>query len=159
MNKWFVVGLLTFAVVVIAYAGFFVAGVAPPDAPVFYHYRLKPLANGLAAADLLSLLLAYVFVFIGSSLFFGLGTPFALGLEAAKYSSLFLSGRTLPFDAVFAIPALIAAYSANLLNEGVLEDYEHSGTVFKNVELSVVLLLAGLAMLVALYFVRAALVG
>ncbi|MEK6843157.1 MAG: hypothetical protein AABY04_01595 [Candidatus Micrarchaeota archaeon] len=74
---------------------------------------------------------AFFFVFLFSLLFFGYSAPIATGIEGAKYAAILLAGTGSFFDFAFIVPELLAVYSATLLGQGVLNDFEGQ-TVFEH---------------------------
>ena len=73
---------------------------------------------------------AFFFVFLFSLLFFGLTAPVALAIEGAKYGTLISMPSPQTFDFAFAIPQVLAAYSAVLLGQAVLNDIGSEKSVF-----------------------------
>ncbi|MFH1056333.1 MAG: hypothetical protein V1717_00855 [Candidatus Micrarchaeota archaeon] len=145
MNVFIVLGIVVF---VAAFAGVYFMNVSSPQAYAFippYHFVV-----GEAA----SLVNSFLFVLVVSAAFFGLAVPIALGIEGLKYGSM-LSTQTMPaFDLLFAIPQLFAAYSASLLAQGVVDDYQGKGTVFMQWKDALKWFIAGVVALVILVLAR-----
>lgn len=93
-----------------------VAAYAPP-----YYYQ---------TGDYWSYLNAFFFSVVFSLLFFGAGAPLAMGMEGAKYASLFYTGAMPAFDLLFLIPSLFGSVGAVTLSQGILADFRNQGSVF-----------------------------
>ncbi len=76
------------------------------------------------SGEFVSYLNAFFFVFVFSLLFFGYSAPIALGIEGAKHASMLLQPNPVTFDLIFLVPQTLAAYSAIVLGQGVLEDID-----------------------------------
>ena len=100
-----------------------------------------------------SYLNAFFFVFIFSLLFFGYSAPIALGIEGAKYASLYIAGALKPYDFIFLLPQLIGAYAAIVMGSGVLNDFE-GNTVFEKWNRAIKFFAIGLVLVVALSLIR-----
>jgi hypothetical protein len=105
------------------------------------------------SGELISYLNAFFFVFIFSLLFFGYSAPIAMGIEGGKFAALFVSGLLKPYDFVFVIPEFFAAYSAILLGQGVLEDFEGK-TVFEKWASALKFFVVGLVLTAIFYGLR-----
>ena len=104
--------------------------------------------------DAVSQVNSLAFVFFFSLLAFGLSATLALGIEAAKYSSLFSAGAIGGFDLLFILPSLLAAFAACELGQGILDDYEGKGSLFKKTRPALASLALSIVLLVALIFGR-----
>ncbi|MFH1199601.1 MAG: hypothetical protein V1708_00880, partial [Candidatus Micrarchaeota archaeon] len=93
---------------------------------------------------------AFFFVFLFSLLFFGLSAPVALAIEGAKYGTMLSSAAPNAFDFAFAIPQVLAAYSAILLGQGVFNDFGSEKSVFDAWSVALKYFIAGLALTAAL---------
>ncbi len=71
--------------------------------------------EGVRVVALEGLLMAVVFSFVVSLLFYGFGAPFALGFEALRFVSLRLSGGLHSFDLVFLLPVFFACFAGSSL--------------------------------------------
>lgn len=107
-----------------------------------------------AVGDLGGQINSFLFVFIVSAAFFGLAVPIALGIEGLKYASLLSTSAMPAFDILFVIPQLLAAYSASLLGQGAVEDYQGRGSVFKYWADSVKWFIVGAVVLGVIWFLR-----
>jgi hypothetical protein len=96
---------------------------------------------------------AFFFVFVLSLLFYGMSAPIALGIEALKYGSLISIGTANPFTIIFFGPQLVACYSAVLLGQGILRDYEEKEVLYRNAKRAAKYFLFALALLVVFILV------
>lgn len=103
--------------------------------------------------DFISQLNAFFFVFIFSLLFFGYSAPIALAIEGARYASLLLKGTGYTFDMLFIFPEAIAAYSAIVLGQGVLNDVD-GASVFEKWSGAVRYFVIAFALMVGLFVAR-----
>ncbi len=104
--------------------------------------------------DTLSFFNSFLFVFIFSAAFFGVAAPIALGIEGLKYASLLSAGLMPVYDILFAIPQVLAAYSASMLGKGAIEDYQGKGSVFAHRKDAVKWFAVGVVFLVILILAR-----
>lgn len=112
----------------------------PGEAPQFYSLR--------------NLLVSYAFVFAASLLFFGYGAAIALGFEAAKYAQLYVAQQIHPYELVFILPELMAAYAALLLAGGAMGEAKSGVNPLQNAGKAAALFAAGLILTVFAYFLR-----
>ncbi|MBI4361084.1 hypothetical protein HY572_04920 [Candidatus Micrarchaeota archaeon] len=104
--------------------------------------------------DVQSELLSLTFVFVFSALFFGFSAPLALGIEAAKFASLYSAGSVDATYLAFALPQVIVALSATYLGQGLLKDYQGDGRWKQYAQKSAMLLILALVVWVAVFFGR-----
>ncbi len=104
--------------------------------------------------DLQGEVLSLVFVFVFSLLFFGSATPLALGIEAAKFASLYSTGAVGQFYLALALPICLVGLSASYLGHGLWVDYQGKGLWRDYARKSTVYLMAGLALWALIYFGR-----
>lgn len=104
--------------------------------------------------ELVSSLNSFFFVFAFSLLFFGYSAPVALAIEGAKYGSLAVHGKLVALDLAFLFPEILAAYSAILLGQGVLSDFEGKDTVFVQWGSAIRFFALGFGLALGLYFAR-----
>ena len=153
MDKRIVYSAAAFAVAAGGYVGLSTAGVKLPIVPPLYYYGLEAWGYG-HAADLVGIMLAYLFVAMSSLLFFGRAAPLAMALEGLKYASLYTYGRVYPFDFLFVVPQLVAVYAGLMLSANAEADFDHKGSVFKAWQLPLVIFVGGAALALALYLLR-----
>ncbi len=96
----------------------------------------------------------FFFVFLFSLLFFGLSAPIALAVEGAKYGTLISTQGVRAFDFAFAIPEVLAAYSAVLLGQAVMNDLGSEKNVFDAWSAALKFFAAGLALTALLVAAR-----
>ena len=118
---------------------------APP-----YSFRL---------GDVISYFNAYFFVLVFSLLLFGFSAPIAMGIEGAKYATLLSTQAMNGYDLLFIIPELMAAYSAAVIGQSVLGDFESNETVFSDWNNAMKFFIGSLLVLIVLivgrtYFVK-----
>jgi len=145
MNSFIILGIVVFA---ISFAGVYYVNYTA-ETP----YSFTP-PYYFSIGDMMSQINAFLFVFIVSAAFFGLAVPIALGIEGLKYASLLSTASMPAFDLLFAIPQLFAAYSASLLGQGAVEDYQGRGSVFAYWSDSVKWFVVGAVMLGILWLAR-----
>ncbi|MFH1107347.1 MAG: hypothetical protein V1787_05630 [Candidatus Micrarchaeota archaeon] len=109
------------------------------------------------ANDAVAAFNSFFFVFLFSLLFFGLTAPIALGIEGAKYGTLLSLPQPSAFDFSYAIPGVLAAYSAILLGQGVLNDFGSEKNVLSTWGTALKYLAAGLLLTGVLVVARASL--
>ncbi len=144
MNILFVlsVALLVLGFVFVAASNFdFEAGAfkAQPSAafkPPYY----------FAENDVKSEFNAFFFVFLFSLLFFGLSAPVALAIEGLKYGTLISTASPTAFEFAFAIPGVLASYSAVLLGQAIMNDLGSEKSVFDAWSAALKYFAAGLAL-------------
>lgn len=106
------------------------------------------------SGDFLSEANAFFFVFFFSLLFFGISAPLALGMEGLKYASLLTIGGTHPYDSVFILPQLIAAFSATIFGTGILRDYSGKGNLLEEVKKGSTYLAYAFGLMLFLFLLR-----
>jgi len=147
MNVFIVLGIIVF---IAAFSGVYYinatsqSGSALVFTPPYY----------FAVGETWSLVNSFLFVLVVSAAFFGIAVPIALGIEGLKYASLLSTSAMPAFDLLFAIPQFFAAYSASLLGQGAVEDYQGKGTVFAYWKDSLKWFAGGVVALVLLIFAR-----
>jgi hypothetical protein len=101
------------------------------------------------AGDAVSQVNSVAFVFFFSLLAFGLSTTVAMGIEGAKFASLFSTGAIGGYDLLFIIPEALAAFAACELGQAILNDYEGKSSLFKNTKFIIASLAGSVILLVA----------
>lgn len=104
--------------------------------------------------DIQSELLSLTFVFVFSALFFGFSAPLALGVEAAKFASLYSAGLVDVTYLAFALPQALVAFSATYLGQGLLKDYQGDNRWREFAQKSAMLLILALVVWAAVFFGR-----
>ncbi len=145
MKVVFGISLIVFAGVFLALFGYNVFAadkivIKPP-----YYFDSK---------DAVSQVNALAFVFFFSLLAFGLSSPIALGIEAAKYASLLSTGAIGWYDLLFVLPSIVVALAAAELGQGILEDYDGKGSLFNHSKKAALGVGIAVALLLALVFAR-----
>ncbi|MEM4255040.1 MAG: hypothetical protein QXR53_01790 [Candidatus Norongarragalinales archaeon] len=141
---------LGIVVFVICFGGVLYLNSSNPEGKLFV---FTPPYN-YVVGDTLSFFNSFLFVFILSAAFFGIAAPIALGMEGLKYASLLSAGLMPVYDVLFVIPSLLSAYSASLLGQGAIEDYQGKGSVFGHWQDAVKWFAVGTAILVILILAR-----
>ncbi len=99
-------------------------------------------------------LMALAFVFVFSVLFFGYGAPVALGMEGAKFASLYSAGAVNETYLAFLLPEVLVAVAAVYLGQGLLKDYQGEGLWHGYAKKALVFLILGLLAWAAVFFGR-----
>ncbi|MDP2717939.1 MAG: hypothetical protein Q8P02_04300 [Candidatus Micrarchaeota archaeon] len=142
--------LAAFSIIIMAAVFFAVLGLNISQGAAL---DVKP-PYAFSAGDVASELLALAFVFVFSVLFFGYGAPVALGIEGAKFASLYSTGGVSELYLAFMLPEVLVAVSAVYLGQGLLKDYQGEGLWHRYAKNGLVFLILGLLVWAAVFFGR-----
>ena len=101
-----------------------------------------------------SFISAFAFVFVFSTLFFGLSAPVAMAVEGLKFGSLLSAGQMPAYDLVFLVPEIFAMLAATGLGEAVMSDYSGKKSIYESWSANFSYLAVGVALLVAFILLR-----
>ncbi|MBI5229188.1 hypothetical protein HY991_03690 [Candidatus Micrarchaeota archaeon] len=145
MNPTIVIGVIVF---IAAFGAVYFYNSSAENKFLFiplYHYE---------PGDFLSEVNAFLFPFIFSLLFFGISAPLALGMEGLKYASLLSTGGMASYDLAFALPQVIAAFSATVFGTAILNDYSGKGNLLEDLKKGAKYLGYAFALMLLLFFMR-----
>jgi hypothetical protein len=146
MKAYIILGLMVFMA---AFAGIFYLNYQPGEKINFkppYHY---------VPGEPLSYANAFFFVFVFSLLMIpkiGSLAPIALGIEGTKYASLLSLGKMPVTDLLFVAPQVIAAYSAAVLAQGVVDDLDEKQSLTLSMQKAVKYLIVAVILFAAVLF-------
>ena len=143
-------GLSLFSLIILATA-FFTAFYL--NANPNYEFTITPPYH-YVPGEFLSELNAFFFVFIFSLLFFGITAPIALGIEGLKWGSLYSIKAITFYDLAFIVPQVIVSFSAIMLGQGIISDYEGKAALKQVLPTALTYFLAAIALFFAIYLLK-----